>query len=439
VTDVLFARGQMALSLAFHIVFAAIGIGMPVLMVAAEALTRRTGDPDYRTLALRWARGTAVLFAVGAVSGTVLAFELGLLFPGFMRAAGAVIGMPFSLEGFAFFTEAIFLGIFLYGRDRLSSRLHVFAGIVVAVSGLASAVFVTLANAWMNAPRGFRVAGGAFVDIDPLAAMASPFAAHEIVHTALAAYAATGVAVAGLHALALLRARRAAPAGAPDGPLARLHRKALGIALAMAVPAALAQPIVGHWAGQEVAILQPAKLAAMEGLVHTGPYAPLRLGPITIRGGLSVLAFNRPDAVVKGLEELPRADWPHPVVETAFLAMVVAGFAMAGLAAWAIWRFLRRRRHDWSESRLFLLATALAAPLGFLAMEAGWIVTEVGRQPWIVYGILRTADAVTPMPGLAGPFVAFAAVYAFLAVVVVAVMWRQVRPTISDAAPEKPR
>jgi len=438
-SDVLFARGQMALSLAFHIVFAAIGIGMPVLMVAAEALTRRTGDPDYRTLALRWAKGTAVLFAVGAVSGTVLSFELGLLFPGFMGAAGAVIGMPFSLEGFAFFTEAIFLGIFLYGRDRLSSRLHVFAGVVVALSGLASAVFVTMANAWMNAPRGFRVAGGAFVDVDPIAAMASPFAAHEIVHTALAAYAATGFAVAGVHAFALLRTRRAAAPGGTDGPLGRLHRKALGIALAMALPAALAQPIVGHWAGQEVAVLQPAKLAAMEGLVHTGPYAPLHVGPIAIPGGLSVLAFNRPDAVVTGLEEFPPGDRPHPIVETAFHAMVAAGLAMAGLAVWAIWRFLRRRRHDWSDSRPFLFASTLAAPLGFLAMEAGWIVTEVGRQPWVVYGILRTADAVTPMPGLVGPFIAFAAVYAFLAVVVVAVLWRQVRPTIPGAAPEPQR
>src|SRR5688572_18053813 len=178
----------MGLSLGFHIIFAVIGIAMPVLMVAAEILWRRTGDPDYEKLARVWARGTAVFFAVGAVSGTVLSFELGLLFPGFMKLAGPIVGVPFSLEGFAFFTEAIFLGIYLYGWNRVAPWAHVAAGVVVALSGLASAVFVTTVNAWMNAPRGFRIVNGALTDIDPLHAMTTPFAIHQIAHMAAAAY-----------------------------------------------------------------------------------------------------------------------------------------------------------------------------------------------------------------------------------------------------------
>src|SRR4051794_36028865 len=202
--DVLYARGQMAMSLGFHIVFAAGGRAIPLLMVTPEALWLRTRAPDSLALPRLWAKGTAVLFAVGAVSGTVLSFELGLLFPEFMRHAGPLVGMPFSLEGFAFFTEAIFLGIYLYGWRRVPERLHLLAGVGVAVSGVASACFVTLVNAWMNAPRGFRVDGsGAFVDVDPIAAMTTPFAAHEVLHMVVAAYMSTGFGVAAVHALSL--------------------------------------------------------------------------------------------------------------------------------------------------------------------------------------------------------------------------------------------
>src|SRR5687767_12238089 len=193
-TEALFARGQMAYSLAFHIIFASVGIAMPLLMVIAEALWRWTGDAEYLALAKRWTKGTAVFFAVGAVSGTVLSFELGLLFPHFMSNAGAVIGMPFALEGFAFFTEAIFLGVYLYGWDRVRPALHLLAGVAVALSGVFSAIFVTIANAWMNAPVGFRIENGRFTDIDPIEAMSSPFVLHEVVHTVLASYMATTLA-----------------------------------------------------------------------------------------------------------------------------------------------------------------------------------------------------------------------------------------------------
>ncbi|MFN7134526.1 MAG: cytochrome ubiquinol oxidase subunit I, partial [Myxococcales bacterium] len=328
--DVLFARSQMGMSLAFHIVFACVGIAMPVLMVVAEVLYRRRGDEQYLQLAKLWSRGTAVLFAVGAVSGTVLSFELGLLFPEFMRHAGPVIGMPFSLEGFAFFIEAIFLGLYLYGWRLLSPALHVFSGVMVALSGLLSAVFVTIVNAWMNAPRGFRVENGVFVDIDPLAAMANPFAVHEVLHMAVAAYMATAFAAAALHAWALLR-----------NPGSGLHRKALAISLGLAVPMALVQPLIGHYAGQVVAREQPVKLAAMEGLEKTQTHAPIHVGPVRIPAALSILAFNDPAAEVKGLEIVPEADRPHAVVRPAFQLMVLLGTLLAALSVWAGWLWLR--------------------------------------------------------------------------------------------------
>jgi cytochrome d ubiquinol oxidase subunit I len=414
--DVLFARSQMAVSLGFHILFAAAGIALPVLMVISEILWRRTKDPTYEALTRTWAKGTAVLFAVGAVSGTVLSFELGLLFPGFMARAGAVVGLPFSLEGFAFFTEAIFLGVYLYGWDRVRPSLHILSGVVVAVSGMASALFVTIANAWMNAPRGFRVEGGAFVDVDPWAAMGTPFALHEVAHMLLASYMAVGFAAAAIHAALLLRRRGDA-----------FHRRALGVTLGLAIPCTLLQPLVGHFAGQQVARFQPMKLAAIEHLVETRDHAPIHVGPLEIPSGLSILAFNRPSATVRGLAEIPRRDWPHPVVRWAFQAMVALGTLEALVAAWALW--LRLRRRAWADQRALLWATVASGPLGLVAIEAGWIVTEVGRQPWVVYGVLRTAETATPMPGLAVPFVTFSLVYLGLAVAVVLIILRQVRGT----------
>src|SRR5690349_13711275 len=307
-TDLLAARSQMAMSLAFHIVFAVIGIAMPLMMVLAERRWLATGDVEYRTLARRWARGTAILFAVGAVSGTVLSFELGLLWPGFMEWAGPIIGMPFSLEGFAFFTEAIFLGVYLYGWDRVSPRAHLAAGWAVAVSGAVSGIFVVIANAWMNAPRGFRLENGRPVDIDPLAAMMTPTALPQALHMTLAAYAAVGMLVAGLHAWRLLRARAAATA--PVASSMRFDHHALTIALMVGAPAALVQPLSGDLSAQVVAHTQPAKLAAMESQFTTERGAPLRIGglpdedartvrwAIEIPRGLSLLAFHDPDAEV---------------------------------------------------------------------------------------------------------------------------------------------
>src|SRR5437899_9061770 len=257
----------MAMSLGFHIIFAVVGIGMPLLMVVAEWRWRRSGDHVYLDLAHRWAKGTAILFAVGAVSGTVLSFELGLLWPGFMRFAGAIIGMPFSLEGFAFFTEAIFLGIYLYGWERISPRAHLAAGVLVAVSGAASGIFVVIANAWMNTPTGFDLVAGRAVNVDPLAAMANPAALPQAVHMTPAAYAATGLGVAGIHASLLLK-----------HPANAFNRRALVIALLVGGPAAVLQPVSGDFAARHVARHQPTKLAAAEALFETTAPAPLVLG-----------------------------------------------------------------------------------------------------------------------------------------------------------------
>jgi cytochrome d ubiquinol oxidase subunit I len=425
--DLDFARGQMALSLAFHIVFAAAGIAMPVLMVVAEIAWRRTGDADWLKVARAWAKGTAVLFAVGAVSGTVLSFELGLLFPGFMRHAGAIVGMPFSLEGFAFFLEAIFLGIYLYGWERVAPRWHVAAGVGVAAMGLLSLVFVVLVNAWMNAPVGFRVDGsGALVDIDPVAGMGSPFGFASVVHMAIASYLATAVAAAAVHAAVLLRARASS-----------FHRKALAACLGLAVPMAVLQPLSGDLCGQRVATLQPMKLAAMESQFATERGAPARIGgvvddehervrfAIEIPYGLSLLAFHDPHAEVKGLREFPKHDWPSPIVHYAFQVMVAAGSALAAVAAWVALAWWRRGR-KLPDGTWLLRALVVAGPLGMIAIEAGWTVTEVGRQPWVIYGVLRTADAVTPMHGLVAPFLTFALLYVGLAAAVTVILWRQV-------------
>ncbi len=419
----------MALSLGFHIIFAVIGIGMPALMVLAERKWLTTGDPVWLDLAKRWSKGTAILFAVGAVSGTVLSFELGLLWPKFMEYAGPIIGMPFSLEGFAFFTEAIFLGIYLYGWTKLSPTAHWWAGVAVAVSGTVSGIFVVFANAWMNAPAGFELVNGLPTNIDPIAAMLNPAAFHQTLHMTLAAFATTGIAVAGVHVWMLRR-----------NPQDHFHRSALHVALLVAIPASLLQPISGDLSAKFVAKHQPAKLAAMEGQFETERGAPLRIGGIPdeatrqttmaleVPKALSFLAFADPDAEVKGLEEFPESDWP-PVAVThfAFQVMVGLGTLMMLASLWVL--FIWWRKREVAASRPLLTFLALLTPAGFIAVEAGWVVTEVGRQPWIVYGVMRTKDALTPMPGLVYPLVGITLLYLFLGVVTAYLLWAQILKT----------
>ncbi|MDQ6630624.1 MAG: cytochrome ubiquinol oxidase subunit I [Verrucomicrobiota bacterium] len=424
-SDLFFARSQMAMSLVFHIIFAALGIGMPLLMAIAEGVYLRTGQAVYLDLCKRWLRGTAILFVVGAVSGTVLSFELGLLWPGFMEKAGAIIGMPFSLEGFAFFTEAIFMGVYVYGWNRLSPFLHWLSGVGVAVSGIASGIFVVTANAWMNSPAGFKIVDGKITDIDPIAAMFNPFSFHEVLHMTLAAFVATGFAVAAVHAFFLLRDRRS-----------QFHRSALGIALAVACVSIPLQLLSGDLIARSVSRLQPAKLAAMEAHYRTETGAPLLIGGIPddaqrrteyalrIPGGLSFLLTGNPNAKVVGLEEFPVGDWPNVrIVHWSFDIMVGSGMAMLTLAVWSGW--LGWKRRGLPDSPWLLRALVTAGPLGFVAIEAGWVVTEVGRQPWVIYGVMRTQDAVTPMPWIVVPFVVFTGIYLFLAFIVIVLLRRQ--------------
>jgi cytochrome d ubiquinol oxidase subunit I len=416
----------MAMSLGFHIIFAAMAIALPLLMVLAEWRWLRTRQAEYLTLAKRMAAGSAILFAVGAVSGTVLSFELGLLWPHFMEWAGGAIGIGFSLEGFAFFTEAIFIGVYLYGWDRIPPAAHLTAGLLVVISGVASALFVVCVNGWMNTPTGIDIVNGRIAHVAPLKALFNPSALVESVHMILAAFMATGFLVAGIHAWQLLK-----------DPLSTFHRRACALALLVGCLPAMIQPLSGDVIAKHAAQHEPAKLAAFEAHFRTQAGAPFHLlgipdpengtvpYSIEIPKGLSLLIYNDPNAVVAGLDQIPRDEWPPvTVVHIAFQIMVGCGMALLGVAVWSGWRWWRYR--DLFESRLFLWSVVLVAPLGFLAVEAGWVVTEVGRQPWIIAGIMRTADAVTPMPYLVVPFVAVTLVYLALGAVVVWLISRHV-------------
>ena len=432
-TDLIAARSQMAMSLGFHIVFAVLGIAMPALIAAAEWRWLSKGDRHGLSLAKRWSKGTAILFAVGAVSGTVLSFELGLLWPTFMEQAGPSIGPLFALEGFAFFTEAIFLGIYLYGWSKIPPRIHFLSGLIVLASGMASAVFVVTANAWMNAPSGFVLHEGRLSQVNPLAPLWHPVAWHEAGHMLLGAFAATGFLVAAVHAFWLLKE--------PDSAF---HRLALSIALAIGGPPAILQPLSGDLIAKSVAVHQPAKLASMEALFATKTGAEFVLGGLPdaatrtvpygllIPSGLSLLLYGNANAQVIGLDHFPPEDWPPvAVVHVAFQIMVGCGLVMATITAWSGWRWWRSGRL--MLDRPWLLTLIASGPLGFVAIEAGWVVTEVGRQPWIIDHVLRTADAVTPMPGLWIPLVIFTLLYVVLAGVVLWAIWRHIAATYLSA------
>ncbi|UVS81037.1 cytochrome ubiquinol oxidase subunit I [Actinokineospora sp. UTMC 2448] len=418
--DLVAARTQMAFSLGWHIIIACFGVGMPGLVVFMEWRALRTGDAAFEVLARTWARAMGVLFAVGAVSGTILSFEMGLLWPGLMGSYGEVIGLPFTLEGFAFFIEAIFVGIYLYAWDRLPPRTHLLTGLPIVVAGVASAFFVVTANAWMNQPRGFDLVDGEVTDVRPWEAMFNPATPPQTVHMIVAAFMVAGFGIAAVYAVGMLRGRRD-----------RHHR--LGFLVPFTVAAVLApvQVVVGDWAAHFLADYQPLKLAAIEGLAETTAGAPLSLGGVYIDGelryaleipnALSLLAHWDPDAVVLGLNEAPaHLRPPVNVVHLSFQLMVAIGFGLVALGAWLAVAWLRRR--DLPRARLFLWAAALAGPAAVLAMEAGWVVTEVGRQPWIVYGHMLTRDAVNPQPGLLVGLGIVLAVYAVLTVATVYVL-----------------
>ena len=412
-------RAQIGTSLSFHLFFAVLGVGLPLMMLVAEGMHLRTGDPVWRALARRWSKVFAVLFAVGAVSGTIISFELGLLFPRFLAYAGGIIGLPFSLEGAAFFIEAIFVGIYLYGWNRLSPKVHWLCGIPIAISAVLSAFFIVTANAWQNVPRGFRIVDGHVTHVDPLAAVFNPAWATETSHVVLGAYLATAFGIASVYAVGMLRGRR--------NPY---HRKAIALGLSMAAILAPLQVGVGDLQGRTIAAHQPATLAALEGLTHTERGAGLNVGGFPLPGHngtvlnvkiprlLSLVAFDKPGATVRGLDSFrkrdrtPLAGW----VRLAFIGMVGIG---TGLVALGLFYWLRRRNGAGPEDRLTLMSLAVDGPAAFLANELGWLVGELGRQPWVVYGVFRTSNAVTTAPGLGVTFSAFTLLYVALTVLTV--------------------
>jgi cytochrome bd ubiquinol oxidase subunit I len=386
---------QMAFSLGSHIVLACFGVAFPAMIWVVHRRGLR-GDAVALGLAKRWSKVAAVLFAVGAVSGTILSFEMGLLWPGLMGDYGDVIGLPFAFEGLAFFTEAIFLGVYLYGWNRLPPRVHLATLIPIAVSGVVGTFCILSVNAWMNTPSGFRIVNGEVVDVDPWAAMLNDAVWLMFVHMLLAAYIVVGFVVAGVYAVGMLRGRRDAH-----------HRLGFVVPFAFASVAALLQPVTGHLLGQFLVDRQPEKLAAMELSLEPERDAPLVLGGVLVDGEViggiripkvaSFLAGNSFDTVVPGIGQVPEDERPPAnAVHLSFQAMVGIGSALALFAVWFWWR---RRHHDPLASTWFLRLAVLAGAASIVALELGWITTELGRQPWIVYRVLRVRDAASDVAG----------------------------------------
>jgi cytochrome d ubiquinol oxidase subunit I len=425
--DFLAARSQMALSLGFHIIYSCIGMVMPVFMAISHYKWIKTQDPVYKNITVAWSKGVAIFFATGAVSGTMLSFELGLLWPGFMKHAGPIFGMPFSLEGVAFFIEAIALGLFLYGWNKLNNWVHWTAGVIVGVSGIASGILVVSANSWMNSPSGFDFVNGQYINIDPVKAMFNKAWFSESLHMTIAAFSATGFAVAGIHALMIYRKKNIA-----------FHTKAFKIAIIFGAAAAILQPFSGDLSAKNAAKHQPAKLAAMEAYFHTQEYAPLVIGGIPdtaakkvnygleIPGLLSFLVHDNFKTQVNGLDKIPVKNQP-PVAVTHYAFQIMVGIGVLMMLIGIIYFYELWKKKDLLSKPWFLKTFIWATPLGFIALEAGWTVTEVGRQPWIIQGVMRTSEAVTPMPGIQYSFYLFSFIYFTLSVAVIFLLKRQIQ------------
>jgi cytochrome d ubiquinol oxidase subunit I len=413
------ARQMQAMSFAVHIPLVCFGIAFPAMVLFLEGLWLRTGDPLYRALAKRWSKAMLILFAVGVVTGTILSFEMGLLWPEFMATFGDVFGLAFMVEGFSFFMEAIFIAIYVYGWERLSARAHVLAGVPMVLAGITGSLMVISVNGWMNHPTGFSIRGGEVVDVKPLTALFNDNLWHELVHMYLAGFIVAGFLVAGVYAFGWLRGRRD-----------RHHRIGLVVALSVAALAAPAQLLVGDWAARTVAQRQPVKLAAFEGLQETTKGAPFSLpGGIEIPKLLSLLAFHDPNATVTGLDSVPEDDRPPTgIVKVSFRLMVFIGSGLAALGAWFVWLWWRRRRLP--RSVWFYRALVAAGPASLVALIAGWVTTEVGRQPWVVYQVMRTESAVTGASGVPVGFAALGLVYLGLAAVAFVMLRRLSRPPL---------
>ena len=415
------ARYQMAISLGFHIILAAFGVAYPLITFIAHRRGFVRRDPDALRLAKQWSKSMAVLFAVGAVSGTILSFEMGMLWPGLMGPFGDVIGVAFALEGVFFFIEAIFIAIYLYGWKRLPARVHMLTLLPMTISGLAGSFFIISVNGWMNSPEGFTIAAsGDVVDVNPWAAMMNSAAVVEWIHMVLAAYMMTGFLVASVYAVRWLRGDRKA-----------ITRLGFLIPFTVAAVAAPIQILVGDTAARRLIEAQPAKFAAMELIPETDTNVPLTVGGLYIDGevkwaieipGLASLLGTRSlDGELPGLDSIPVADVPPVnVVHVAFQVMVGIGSALLMLASWFGWSWWRTRGPP--ESKLFWFGSAIAGIGAMVALEAGWIVTEVGRQPWIVWQLVRTSDAVSLSSGIVASAVTISLVYVGLGITTLIVL-----------------
>lgn len=401
---------MQALSFTVHIPLVCFGIAFPVMIMFVEWLHLRTGDQLYLTIARRWTRIMVTLFGVGVITGTILSFEMGLLWPNFTGTFGSVFGLGFAIEGFSFFMEAIFLGIYVYGWGRMSPRRHLLTALPIVFTGFMGSWMVISVNAWMNHPTGFKLAGGKVIDVHPFKALfENTYLWSELIHMYVAAYIVTGFIMAGVYAFSRLRGR-----------WTRYERTAMMIPLAIAALAAPIQIVVGDWAARDVATTQPIKLAAIEGLGKTTSGAPEHLlgwytdgqvkYGIEIPHMLSLLAFHSWNATVRGLDSVPASDRPPVnVVRFAFQTMVGIGTLLAVLGVFFLVVWIRRKRLP--RSAWFYRGLVVAAPLSVVALVAGWVVTEVGRQPWVVYGVMRTNAAVTGASGIPVGYGALAASY----------------------------
>jgi cytochrome bd ubiquinol oxidase subunit I len=426
------ARQLQALSLTVHLPLICFGLAFPAMVLFAEWRSLRTGDLVYREIAQRWSKVMLTLFAVGVVTGTILSFEFGILWPNFISTFGSVFGLGFALEGFSFFVEAIFIGIYVYGWSRLSPRLHLLSGVPVVIAGITGSTFVIAVNAWMNHPTGFRMSHGRVVDVHPWSALfGNSFLWQELIHMYLAAYIVTGFLVAGWYALCRLRGR-----------FGRYERAALAIPLAAATLMAPVEVIVGDWAARAVGRAQPIKLAAMEGLARTTKGAPEHLlgyytdgrvkYGIEIPHLLSLLADHSWNGTILGLNTVSARDRPPiNVVRFSFQTMVVIGTGFALLAV--IYLGFRMYRRRMPRSPWFYRAIIVAGPLSVVAAVAGWITTEVGRQPWIVYGVMRTSQAVTGASTVPVSYATLVLVYIGLGCAVVWVLRRLSRDPLPEA------
>ncbi len=430
------ARGQMATTLGFHIILACLGIAFPTIVLLAEFVGLRRSNDVALTLARRWSQAMGVLVAVGAVTGTVLSFEMGLLWPGLMRQYGSVLGVPFGIEGLFFFLEAIFTAIYLYGWRRLPGWAHFWTGVPIAVSGIFGAMSVVAVNSWMNQPGGFTASGGRITSVDPWQVYFNHAALYEMPHMILAAYMVTGFLVAGVYAAGILRGRRD-----------RYHYT--GFALGF-VPAAVLTPFqifVGDTAARDIASDQPVKFASMEYVAHTGRQVPEWLGGVYINGHIygglripymdSLLVGFGPGTKVTGWDSVPAGRPPVVwLIHLCFDAMVGLGFLLLLAGLWALYEWWRHRRLP--RPRLFWLLGAVSGLAAIAAMECGWVVTEVGRQPWVVYHLLTTTAAATTNGGVIASLTFVIILYAVLGAATIGILRMLARRWRRDDRDEAP-